>query len=411
MEIQSDRQSDEYFIIPNGASRVGSLALRNFFNDLANIEPDTKKLFIELSPQDSETREIMELTEVLLNPNVPLSSRKLSPRSLELTTEETIARGRWLGALMAQSEVQTALTPAIIRRASKLGIINSYDTLVRKFENGFAGFREAIESEPPRSGRFDSWMVKDFVLDVLKTAKENGTKPNKRILKERSKLNPDKPSPQIMVGRFGTLDTLYELSGYSNPDLWEEQDYIDWGIKFIMANARAPLGRDMNLLSKRGVAPASGTFSNHFGSLKKYKTEVEVKHAYKLFQRQQQLRDITARIESGQLPVELFRTTRDRREILSRYAKYSMLMFAKTPSLRNLTEKAKVNLSLNYDDLIFIVMVLDTNETTGNKKDTPRLARQLLTKRRRLFLDNYKSDLKLDSRHQFVESNFEQMAA
>ena len=275
-------------------------------------------------------------------PNVLRLGTLLRDRSIDIpfnehtrtkrTIKQILEYGRWLCEVVDPPILpnEKTLNHDVINRASKLGLgptaweIRSHPKLgsLSKF------YVELGVTNTKRNGAFKDWSYGDFI-EYVRTVSENlGRKPTLADLEQLAHQDTINPSAYMITQRFGSLRAIYEHIGHPNIYSWEEGDYLDWGVKFMLANDGAlPSQKVIDTLSKLKKGPsAAGTASHFGGSLTTFQQKVEMEYAERLERKQVEkieMHDTIAyKLELGLLPPTLFEDLGSEDDMIIRYAKF-----------------------------------------------------------------------------------------
>lgn len=293
------------------------------------------------------------------------------------TKTNYINYAKWLHRLTADCvpETKKALNQHVFKRARLAGVGPSFYPVVNKNRFGSLAnlYREAKIYPTHIIGVFDDWDAYD-IADYIKGLGESiGRRPTRQDLREMWVSEPTKyPSDVYIHSRFpsnGGLGRAMELAGYIVPELWSDQDYIDWGVKFMMANdEKIPTSRDMLFLSAQRLGPSSRTIMNKFDKMRDYQFLVvkTLRDRAEIVEndKQEKLRDIEIGLNSGRFPAQLFSNVSREEEKIVRRAKYLVL----DTLLQESNYEAKISISTeagkSYREMGFVRSIRKINSTT-----------------------------------------------
>jgi hypothetical protein len=138
-------------------------------------------------------------------------------------------------------------------------------------------FREEFGDKVGYSrGRFEAWTLKDFVNHAAAVERVVGGKPEFTDFERYARAHPGAPSRDIIQDRLaGGISELIEHLGYANARRWTEDDYLDFGVKFIEVNGKDLFGAaGIFALSAKRRGPGYGSIIRRFGLWDAYKDQV-----------------------------------------------------------------------------------------------------------------------------------------
>ncbi len=246
--------------------------------------------------------------------------------------KDSLNYGKWLlgSALYSNETDQKSLNQNVIYRAWQLGLGPGPWKLASQFGSISEYYLEIGAGNTHRIGVFDDWTLEDYVSYVRQVGHQVGKRPTLSEFKARSARDGRNPNPQLMYKRFkdiGGIRKLQELAGYPVIDFWEDQDYIDWGVKFMRANeGKRPAARMIDFLSRKNHGPSSYPVQKKFGGVKNYQSIVEKYYRFLEIERNEQiqtkLQAISQELAAGKIPKKLFLGAKSETERLSRAAQY-----------------------------------------------------------------------------------------
>jgi hypothetical protein len=315
-EIEPTRQSPAfYFDTASGTILVGEVAMRD------HIESGHH-------PQD-----VRELGDLLRDTGIDIGPNDY-PTKLEIESwqrSDYLDYGHWLVKLTRHDEAVHTLNRDTLVRAGYLGIGPRVARFTSRLRFGSLSqyYQELGIDRTHKVGLYDEWTQHDFIEYATDLVAEIGRKPNNKILWERHRAGLSGPSPYLIYQRFGSLGTWLEFAGFPNIHAWEETDYIEWGVKFMLANdGRLPTARGLNKLSSLKRGPSSRVVLNHFDKLSFYQKltaeayEIELDRRESL--REYKLQSLQDSLETGDLPAELFADATSECDLITRSAKYQV---------------------------------------------------------------------------------------
>lgn len=279
--------------------------------------------------------DILPIGELICEKKIQLSSGTYPHIDAHrMTREDHIVAGRKLLSLLPEwHSSPNTINSTVITRASVLGLSAGLAAICSKRNFGsIPNYNRALGLEPNyKRGEFDSWSIQqivDYVGTVIKDLPRHISVDD--ILNDLARRDKG-PSGKVIAKRVGSLSHAINLAGYVESRTWEEQDYIDWGVKFMFANGdKVPSTPAIKLLYSRRRAPGRHSISARFGSLTKYQarvaTEYEFEKEHRESVRKNKISEIDRAIASGQFPVELAKQATSEDELIKLYAKYMLLL-------------------------------------------------------------------------------------
>ncbi len=184
---------------------------------------------------------------------------------------------QWLHAETMQADPPGRITEEVVRRAAKLGLGASYKHL-KSLPGGLTSLYQKAELQGVKTHRlFDSWTTTDWVNYVAKLGESLQRKPTYVDINEASAL-PGNPSWTLMKKHGVRLSEVNEKAGWVDVRDWDQDKFIDWGVKFMLANdGHKPTAVLMRILSKKGYGFSPSTIfkGDFFDGLVDYQNQVE----------------------------------------------------------------------------------------------------------------------------------------
>ncbi|HVV66517.1 MAG TPA: hypothetical protein VHB72_00390 [Candidatus Saccharimonadales bacterium] len=301
----------------------------------------------------------------------------------EWSPDQFKAFARWIGQVIEPPENLNSkkVTVGTFRNAHRLGLGPSERTVQREY-GGYSKLYADAQLEGVQTRKlFDDWSIDDVIAYLKKIG--NGSTPTRPQLAARQRKDPNNPGHKYLHERFhdiGGFNKLLELAGYPVVRLWEKPDYVDWGVRFMLANGgKKPTSSMINYLSLQEKGPSFPAVAGHFDSLPNFQAEVAA-HYYERRDeeeaaRQEQFAQLDSEFSDGTLPLMLFspfaydspdaaftesvvNTLYDceqpcsriiaalgERETIIRYAKFQVLRSVAP----NMTDETKIKIARNID--------------------------------------------------------------
>ncbi len=295
------------------------------------------------------------------------------------SNEDYLTYGRWLNNLIRSGhESPPRLNQKVLRKGYALGIGPSIHRIsaMRRFGSTSKYYAELGASNTHRIGNFKNTSSKELVAYLRDVGSGLGRPPNVRDINRRAHNNPSRPTSSIYYDRFGLggWNKARELAGFVVIDNWDDDDYYNWGVKFMKANeGLIPTARHIRILSGKKFGPSDRGVMIRFKSLKDYQRVVwsrfeEMKLAQE--QRDESLREeIAVKISTEEIPSELFEDVGTEQELFARYAKYNVV----DALLPDLDGQRKINVASEaYEDVSYAGSIRKINDaiTVGDIEST-----------------------------------------
>jgi hypothetical protein len=305
---------------------------------------------------DANEHNIHELGDLLRNPDIQIEPRTYLPYDLYINyvknkkngnlekvnhrrqkrwTEKRFKQyGRWLTSTVKTSTKQgeKLLNRDIIDKAHRLGLGPSSELIIDRYKTMSNFYTDIGVYETKRVGIFNDWTTQDFVKYISQVGNMLGRRPTATDLNDLSKENVNNPHYLVIYNRsknIGGLSKLLELAGWPVVSTWKEQDYVDWGVKFMRANnGKIPAKHALNFLSAKKIGPSSKSTGKKFKKIQFYQEKVQSAYDeeqdHKLLI-EAHLKQIEGRINDGWIPAELYDNAPSEEELIQAFAKYKVL--------------------------------------------------------------------------------------
>lgn len=312
-------QPEYYYDLSSGSMLLGRAAVESYIESGGH-------------PAD-----IIGLGTVLRDTDIELPIKSRGIDTDDWQRQDYINYGRWLVNIInpPTDRKSKTLNERILARARDLGIGPNPYRLIKT-----AGFKHTVnfyhelglENAQLRRDNhaFDDWDDAKYGDYLRSIGAKIGRRPSREDIRSESMDDPTRPSEYHISTRFGSFGKAMEAAGYTVVANWEEQDYIDWGVRFMQANnGYRPTQSAVDYLSKLDLGPSATTISNHFGSLREFQAKVEESHQLNANEAGEQTADtvneLQAWISEDKLPLEVLRGSRTPTEIVRRFALYKVL--------------------------------------------------------------------------------------
>jgi hypothetical protein len=361
-EIDYTQRKARYYIdTSNGEVLAGQKQLTEYRS--ANSEANIHKLGEALRYPTGLVAEL-ELPKLVTN---------------EWSEERYIDFGKWIIATADPVEARKRHTTInLFRNARHLGLGPSRKEIDKVFDNHSIFFGKVHARDAKIHNQFTNWEIEDFVKYIQKVGGD--TKPSYKLIQELSEKDSTRPSYEYIRNRFSSIGgflKIVELAGYPTVRTWENEDYVEWGVKFMLANeGLIPTARMLDYFSSKKLGPGASSVIGRFDKYASYQRQVikafEEERDDLYDQLQGHVSSIKGEINQRTIPLELFAvSTNDDQsddppyvpesfaEILDfmnetdmvlRYAMYKV-MSAVAPTIG---EDTKIKLIMNTDSRHFI---------------------------------------------------------
>lgn len=304
-------QPNIFYDISEGAFLLGEIA-RDAHID-AGAHPEDIKEFVDLLT--SEERQVAASDF----PKIPWE---------EWEYTDIVPHLRFLQNVISESINSNVISEEIITRAGYLGL-SPRISFFKMQRGGLSRLYQSADIATARTREaFDDWSVEDYINYARRLEKKLKRKPEYEDFLALSE-SARNPSPKIIAERFGSIGVILEPLGYPNIKGWSEDDFIEWGVKFMKANdGKLPTSRALAILSRKKRGPNVTTIYDrpYFTSLMDYQTRVA--RVYET-QAAEETRVQKLKIEAAQLAADHdFRLKRildqaqTETDIIGLYAKY-----------------------------------------------------------------------------------------
>jgi hypothetical protein len=303
--------------------QLGRLALNTEIGHVLN-DTDNKNRVLRLGDL------ISDLTIVL----IPGAYRELDVSSWDMH-DDYIPYGRWLSMILGKREGRRQLNRDDLNRAYLLGVGPHSRRISRRSRFGSLGnYYEACEfTDTHRAGKYSDWIKADYVAYARNVAAELGRRPSEDQLYDLISKGLDGPSPHVMSSSgYGTFGDIFEIAGYPNVRKWDDDDFIDWGVKFMLANnGHIPTSAKFRKLSEQNKhrGPSLRAVIDHFDKLSIFQQRVQIAYDARIekieYERDYKLWKIGEAVESGALPTYIAEETDSEVEQISLAARYLVI--------------------------------------------------------------------------------------
>lgn len=292
---------------------------RKHYFDLSNGEvlagADDRKRYIEAGAQAVR---VVELGSLLRSPQSHIDLETADYEMIDTSEwepERYQSFTRWLSKVVEppQRPEEKLITKKIFHHARKLGIGPSQHAVKREFGNHSKLYAAAKVAEAHVVKIHDDLSIEEAVAYIQKIGGRR-RRPTERDLQKAHQDDPSNPTVILLWSRFrniGGYNKLVELAGYPVVKLWEREDFLDYGVRFMRANDGQVLtARMANYLSKQQRGPTASTIINHFDYMSSYQMEVirrfyEYQEAKKAHDREQ-LAKVDEDLRAELVPLEIF---------------------------------------------------------------------------------------------------------
>lgn len=281
-------------------------------------------------------KELRPLRDLLRDPDLDASGYTYKQEDYDvLDNDDYILYGKWLSSVVGPSGDARALTFDILQRAHQLGVGPGTHRIEAGIRFGtVTNYQEKIGLKNIRwRHAFDEWTQQDCLKHLKKIGQQLKRRPTERDLLNRIRKGKKEPSPFIIGQKFkgrGIASIAERATGYVNVKSWDNEDFINWGKKFMRANQGViPTSRALDFLVNRGYGPSQSSIKRRFDGILKYQAilnkEYEEEVAKIEIDRKDKLEKIRAIAESDSRAAALFEDGAEEETLLIRYARYEVV--------------------------------------------------------------------------------------
>lgn len=222
------------------------------------------------NPADCYELAFLLTNDVRLN-CVPEHVRR-NNRNTTVTEDELIDLGVWLKEVVRAEPYNGRLAVSVMTRAYQLGLLTAGRKKI--LNSGYFGnmghFLQAVGVEKAvYRGKYDGWSFIDcaeYVKSYSAELEALGVKPREvEFIENANKAKG--PSPDVMQKLTGLpICELLMLAGYVYARNWTDEDFIEWGVRFMMANeGKVPSMTNIVTLSAIRRGPGMATLTRRYG--------------------------------------------------------------------------------------------------------------------------------------------------
>lgn len=224
--------------------------------------------------------------------------------------------------------------------------------------NNFGEFYDAIGAQGVRrKGRYSDWSFTRTMKYIDENAQEavtTGIRPTVAYFHNLWEAG-NGPSVEVMQkGTGNSVGRLLDMAGWPEVMHWDEERYIDWGVKFTLANGRLPYYEGIRILSAKRRGPSHPSIHRNFGGIKPYKKLVKDAVDLELIRREkehtQKIAEIDENLNSGALPLDAVIHDLPATELLRIIAQYKIA----TKLLPNATPHTKREIATSKKPNTFV---------------------------------------------------------
>ncbi len=254
-----------------------------------------------LFPED-----IVPLPQALTSDDV-VKAKPLDVKKWEFA--DHVAHVGWLAKEVVGDDDSLSVNEGLFTAAFHLGIGPSSRRIRRSGGLNEMYLKAGVENVYTR-GMYNDWSLQDFASYVGGIARQL---PKTESIREKITENGHAnlgPSPKIIKQRAGSIGSLLMRDGLVDPSSMSREDYIEWGVKFYLANDGLPLDTSaLKYLGSRRLAPWRGTIARNFGSIESFRLEVEPLYQIEVKERAEKnsrmFSETMQNIHSGELPTKV----------------------------------------------------------------------------------------------------------
>lgn len=180
----------------------------------------------------------------------------------------------WLVRFVQTGKKPTPLRQNTLKTFREYGLSPSPEAIRRNHGQLAAINTELGFSGEKALGNFDQWTRQQY----LRYGATFKTRPTYRQLLSRYRRGYG-PHPNRISSVFTSLPVFYEHIGYPDTTVWNREDHIEWGVKFMEANdGLPPTSRATRKFSEAKRGPSEAQIILHFGYWRKYNDEVAAQY-------------------------------------------------------------------------------------------------------------------------------------
>jgi len=289
------------------------MAMNQVWSDTRLGETLVGEAVVVPSLEVSQPGDVLRLGQLLIVDEFTVARQEHEGPSRKWTRDELITLGSTVVNLLEKSGTGRPITKKMLEGLYSLGIGPQPENYLGtgKMFPTVQDFRDEIGAGKGYSrGRFETWTTEDFVGYGARVEHAIGRKPNQLDYRRFAEDHPEAPSVHIITSRLrGGLSELNERLGYPNTKTWTEDDYIDFGVRFIEVNGSELFKHGAILaLSARRRGPGYASILRKFDSWDHYKTlvmgEYEERTLVHEEERNSKLKCYRAMIDRQELPGE-----------------------------------------------------------------------------------------------------------
>jgi hypothetical protein len=333
----------------------------------------------------------------VLGGQVPLPEDKIKPlNTVSWDTKRFVEYTSWL-AKVALDDPETKITDNHFAAAHRLGLGPSLKRIDKIGGLSFL-YVEANVKNAYKRGLYDSWSREDFASYVGKIARRT---PKNESLRDKinvfAKENKG-PSAKVIVRRTGSIGNALSMDGLVDANGMDRSDYIDWGVRFYLANDGQPIDTDaLEYLSPRRLSPSRSGIVRNFGSLEAFRIEVEPLYQIEYKQKQEEqskkFNDAVTFIHKGEVPTDAIADSCNGNELVKACSQFLVV----NRLLPELTELRKSEIA-KMQTKNFVNAILIHGEDTISAADIEEMAEMIGVFSDIWPFDSYMQTLRLPTR-------------
>ncbi len=360
-KLEETHQPEYYFDLLSGQLLIGKVALE------AHVEAG------------GHPADIHSLEKMLTGPDI-----KIEPNQYEAlntknwSREEFINYGQWLADVVNRPNTEYQLDRNTLIRAYRLGLGPGYLSIMNQDRFGsLSNFYTAIGlKNAKRREQYTNWEIENYITYIRNVATELGRIPTREMLFDLSRQGKG-PSPFLMDAEIGFTNLIRVAGVGKERSNWAEVDFVDWGVKFMIANkGRPPSALFIDRLSKKGHGPSFSAVRKRFETITEYKKLVMEAYAVAKenidTEKEHKMKLIAEDAAIGILPSELLDDSLSDELNIKRAAQYKLLTCLK---IRLSPYHMEIIASLRHpNQLIAALRRIDSNDF--DKEDIIEVAKR-----------------------------------
>ncbi len=291
---------------------LGGAEKPHFYNIVEGVAITGKAAYEDALSSGVDPTDIVPLADVLSGESKPLNQvDRLHVDDWQRS--DHISWGKWL---LGAASVR--LTRQVMYNAYEAGLgpepqriyLKSRNAAEPHFKNISHFYQEIGADQSLKKYEYDHWTFGELIQRIKTLADEMAEQGLRPTVEQFDKLAQQGlcPRPERMTRRLTgwTFGELIDMTGYPQVQTWDDDRFLEWGIKFTEANGRLPYGGGIIAIARRFRGPSERTIANKYGGILAYQNKVievyEAQQKQKSEERRKKLDVIELAQEHGELP-------------------------------------------------------------------------------------------------------------